>query len=62
MVSESEEPVESDASEPNELATVGHLETRRRFIKQVAGTSVGIAIGPNLVGAGSLDRIAATKR
>jgi len=60
MVSESEEPVESDASEPNELATVAHLETRRKFIKQVAGTSVAISIGPNLLGAGSLDQVAST--
>src|SRR6266403_4258127 len=58
MGSESEDPVESDASEPNELATVGHLETRREFIKQVAGTSVAISIGSNLLGAGSLDQVA----
>jgi xanthine dehydrogenase YagT iron-sulfur-binding subunit len=60
MVSESEEPVEPDASEPNELAIVGHFETRRKFIKQVAGTSVAIAIGPNLVGSPSPDQIAST--
>jgi hypothetical protein len=30
---------ESDASEPNGLAMSGQLETRRVFIKQVAGTS-----------------------
>jgi hypothetical protein len=39
MATESEEPVASEAGEPNELAIVGHLETRRKFIKQVAGTS-----------------------
>jgi hypothetical protein len=55
--SESEEPVESDASEANELAIPDYLETRRQFIKQVAGTGVAIAIGPNLVGSGSLDQI-----
>ena len=57
MSSESEEPVGSDASEPNELAIVVDLETRRKFIKQVAGTSAALAIGPHLVGSGSLDQV-----
>jgi xanthine dehydrogenase YagT iron-sulfur-binding subunit len=60
VASESEESVESDASESNELAILGHFETRRKFIKQVAGTSVAISIGPNLLGAGSLDQAAST--
>jgi xanthine dehydrogenase YagT iron-sulfur-binding subunit len=60
MSSESEEPVGSDASEPNELAIVGHPETRRKFIKQVAGTSAALAIGPHLVGSASLDQVTST--
>jgi xanthine dehydrogenase YagT iron-sulfur-binding subunit len=57
MATESEEPVGFDASESNELEIVGHLETRRKFIKQVAGTSAALAIGPNLVGSASSDRV-----
>jgi xanthine dehydrogenase YagT iron-sulfur-binding subunit len=60
MSSESEEPVASDASEPNELAFVGDLETRRKFIKQVAGTSAALAIGPHLVGSASLNQVTST--
>jgi len=60
MTSESEEPVASDSSEPNKLAIVAHLETRRKFIKQVAGTSAALAIGPHLVGSASLDQVAST--
>jgi xanthine dehydrogenase YagT iron-sulfur-binding subunit len=62
VASESEDPVESDASESNELAVLGHPATRRKFIRQVAGTSVVIAIGPNLLGSGSSDQIASTTR
>jgi len=60
MSSESEEPVASDASEPNELTTVGHVATRRKFIKQVAGTSAALAIGPHLVSSASLDQATST--
>jgi xanthine dehydrogenase YagT iron-sulfur-binding subunit len=60
VASESEGPGESDARESNELAILGHSETRRKFIKQVAGTSAAIAIGPSLLGSGSPDQIAAT--
>src|SRR6266513_4718013 len=60
MASESEEPAASDASEPNELTTVSHLATRRKFIKQVAGTSAALAIGPHLVGSASLDQVTST--
>jgi len=60
VVSESENPVESDAGEANELAIPDHLATRRAFIKQVAGTGVAIAIGPNLVGSDSVDQVAST--
>ncbi|HEY3660292.1 MAG TPA: 2Fe-2S iron-sulfur cluster-binding protein [Candidatus Udaeobacter sp.] len=57
MSSESDEPVASGAAETNELAIIGHLETRRKFIKQVAGTSAAVAIGPRLVGSASLDQV-----
>jgi len=60
MATESEEPVASDAGEPNELALIGHLETRRKFIKQVAGTSAALAIGPHLVGSASPDQVLPT--
>ena len=56
VASEPEDPVESDASESNEFAILGHAETRRKFIKQVAGTSAVIAIGPNLLDAVSIDQ------
>jgi xanthine dehydrogenase YagT iron-sulfur-binding subunit len=60
VASESEEAGESDASELDELANLAHLETRRKFIKQVAGTSVALAIAPNVLGSGSLDQTATT--
>ena len=60
MASESEEPVASDASEPNESAIVGHLGTRRKFIKQVAGTTAALAVVPHLVGSASLDQVPPT--
>ncbi len=56
MASEPEVPFESEADELNELSIFGHPETRRKFIKQVAGTSAAIAIGPNLLSAPSLDQ------
>src|SRR5436190_21649406 len=57
MANESEEPAASGSSEPNEPAIVSHLATRRKFIKQVAGTSAALAIGPHLVGSASLDQV-----
>jgi len=54
MTRESEEPFQSDAGGLNEFSILGDPETRRKFIKQVAGTSVAIAIGPNLLGSASL--------
>ena len=60
MASESEDRLESEAGELNEMAILGQLETRREFIRQVAGTGVAIAIGPNLLGAGSLDEVGST--
>jgi xanthine dehydrogenase YagT iron-sulfur-binding subunit len=60
MASESDKPIESDASELNKLALQGQFETRRQFIKQVAGTSVALAIAPNVLGSGSLDQTTTT--
>ena len=50
MAMEGDAPFGSEADEVNELSFLGHPETRRRFIKQVAGTSAAIAIGPNVLG------------
>jgi xanthine dehydrogenase YagT iron-sulfur-binding subunit len=60
MASDSDVPFESEADELSELSILGYLETHRKFIKQVAGTSAAIAIGPNLIGAASLDQGDAT--
>src|SRR5437762_12442549 len=60
MASESDVPFESEADGLSELSILGHPETRRKFIKQVAGTSAAIAIGPNLLSAPSLDQAKAT--
>jgi xanthine dehydrogenase YagT iron-sulfur-binding subunit len=60
MASDSDVPFESEADELSELSILGYLETRRKFIKQVAGTSAAIAIGPNLVGAASLGQATTT--
>jgi len=56
MGGESDVPFESEADESSELSILGYPETRRKFIKQVAGTSAAIAIGPNLLSAASLDQ------
>src|SRR5437868_7624500 len=56
MASDSDVPFEPEADESSELSIPGYLETRRKFIKQVAGTSAAIAIGPNLLSAASLDQ------
>jgi len=50
MARDSEEPFQSEADGLNEFWILGHPETRRKFIKQVAGTSAAIAIGPSLFG------------
>src|SRR2546423_14614050 len=60
MASESEEPDASDPSEPNDVTFVGHFETRRKFIKQVAGTTAALAMGPHLVGSPPLDQVTLT--
>ena len=56
MAGESSDPFQSEADVGNELSILGHAETRRQFIKQVAGTSVAIAIGPNVLGSASVDQ------
>jgi xanthine dehydrogenase YagT iron-sulfur-binding subunit len=60
MAKESEESFESEVGKLNELSSFDHSETRRKFIKQVAGTSVAIAIGPNLLKSAPLDQIDST--
>ena len=62
MASDSEEPGASHPGEPNDVPIVRHLETRRKFIKQVAGTSAALAIGPHLVASPPLDQITLTAR
>ena len=57
MAGESRDPFQSEADGGNELSILSHAETRRRFIKQVAGTSVAIAIGPNVLGSASVDQL-----
>ncbi len=60
MASESEDAFQSEADGVNEFAIPGHPETRRKFIKQVAGTSVAIAIGPNVLTSAGVDQPAST--
>src|SRR5436190_5418520 len=60
MARESEVPSKSEADELNQVSILGHPKTRRTFIKQVAGTSAAIAIGPNLLSAASQDEAKAT--
>src|SRR5437016_12096726 len=60
MERESEVPSKSEADELNQVSILGHPKTRRTFIKQVAGTSAAIAIGPNLLSAASLDQAKGT--
>jgi xanthine dehydrogenase YagT iron-sulfur-binding subunit len=54
MASEGDAPLEYQAGELNEISIFEQPETRRTFIKQVAGTSAAIAVGPNLLSAVSL--------
>jgi xanthine dehydrogenase YagT iron-sulfur-binding subunit len=60
MASESDVPFNSEADGLSELSILSYPETRRKFIKQVAGTSAAIAIGPNLLSTASLDQANAT--
>jgi xanthine dehydrogenase YagT iron-sulfur-binding subunit len=49
MAAESRDPFQSEPGQLDENSILGRPETRRRFIKQVAGTSAAIAIGPNVL-------------
>ena len=60
MASDSDGPFESETDELNEFSILGHPETRRKFIKQVAGTSAAITIGPSFISAASLDQVEST--
>ena len=42
-------PLDSGAGELDDILIFGSAETRRRFIKQVAGTSAAIAVGANFL-------------
>src|SRR5204863_9731076 len=56
MARESEELFQSGADGLEEFSMLGHRETRRRFIKQVAGTSAAIAMGPSVLGSAAVDQ------
>ena len=56
MAGGSRDPFQSEDNELNEVSMLGHRETRRRFIKQVAGTSAAIAIGPSVLGSAAVDQ------
>ncbi len=56
MARESRDPLQSESDGLNEPSILGQSETRRQFIKQVAGTSVAIAIGPNVLGSTAVDQ------
>ncbi len=60
MASDSDGPFESETDELKEPSILGHPETRRKFIKQVAGTSAAITIGPSFISAASLDQVEST--
>ena len=53
------DPVEWEAIDPtgglDDLLIFGSPETRRRFLKQVAGTGAAISLGPGLMGLGSVE-------
>jgi len=53
------DPAELAAIDPtgglDDLLIFGSPETRRRFLKQVAGTSAAITVGPSLMGFGSAE-------
>ena len=51
MAHESETPLDPGCGDLDELLIFGSLETRRQFIRQVAGTSIAITVGLNLVSA-----------
>src|SRR5437868_14020829 len=49
MADESDKPLDPGCGDLDELLIFGNPETRRQFIKQVAGTGVAITIGVNCV-------------
>ena len=51
MAEEQVPPLEPGCVDLDELLIFGNRETRRQFIKQVAGTSAAITIGADFVGA-----------
>ena len=54
MAHESETPLDPGCGDLDELLIFGSLETRRQFIRQVAGTSIAITVGLNLVSASAV--------
>jgi xanthine dehydrogenase YagT iron-sulfur-binding subunit len=60
MAREPEEPFQTDAGRPDELSIFSHPETRRKFIKQVAGTSAAIAVGPGVLSSALVDEASLT--
>jgi xanthine dehydrogenase YagT iron-sulfur-binding subunit len=54
MPNEPDTPLDSGSGDLDEFLIFGNPETRRRFIKQVAGTSAAITIGPALLSATAL--------
>ena len=54
MADESETPLDPGCGDLDELLIFGSPETRRQFIKQVAGTGVAITIGINFVSASAV--------
>jgi len=59
MRDESSSPDQLPSDPLDELLVFGNLETRRRFLKKVAGTSAALTLGPRLV-AFAADQIATT--
>src|SRR5947207_270702 len=56
MANESDTPLYPGAGDLDELLIFGNPETRRQFIKQIAGTGVAITIGVNFVSTSGLAR------
>jgi len=51
MAHKSETPLDPGCGDLDELLIFGSPETRRQFIRQVAGTSIAMTVGLNLVSA-----------
>ncbi len=56
MARELRDPFQSEPGGLDKPSILGHPETRRQFIKQVAGTSAAIAIGPNVLASSAIDQ------